>query len=144
MIIKTSINKISGRDGFVALTSAIIIGVILMAVTLSLSFTGFFARFNILETEFKERSFALAEACVDSALLKLALDSGYSGGETISVGDYTCDVIFVAEEATGELTIKTQAEYPQIGAERTVTNLVFVVEETSLDIISWEEVASHT
>ena len=68
-------DKITNQGGFVALTSTVVIAVLLIAVTLSLNLTGFFARFNVLETEYKERSFSLAEACVQTALLKLAADS---------------------------------------------------------------------
>lgn len=136
-------SKVKKQDGFVALTSVVIIAVILMAVTLSLSFTGFYSRFNILTTDYKERSFSLAEACAETALLKLALDTDYAGSETIAVEGHTCEILPISESA-GEITIKTKAYFPASGAERTVTNLVIVAGSANLNIISWEEVPNHT
>lgn len=131
--------KISSRGGYIAITSAVVIAVLLLAITLSLSFTGFVSRFNILNMEYKERSLALAEACADTALLKLAANREYSGEEIISIGNLTC-TIFPVSTSGGQITIKTKASFPENGAEKAVTNLVVTLGRTNLNIISWEEV----
>src|SRR5690348_11814933 len=101
------------NSGFIALTSAIIIAVLILAITLSLSFAGFFARFNVLDSESKERSFALAEACANNARVE-AISGTYSANESISIGPGAADnCTVVSSEAdqpvSGETLIKTQA-----------------------------------
>ena len=69
------------ESGFVALITAIILSFILIIVTTTLNQTSFFTRSILLDSEYKERGAALAEACVDVARLKLANDPLYSGNE---------------------------------------------------------------
>lgn len=130
------------NNGFVALMSAIVIAILLLSITLTLSFTGFFARFNVLDTEYKKLSVSLAEACADTALLKFSQDSAYIGGETIEVGDYECTITSVEEDepVSGQVTILTTASFPTSTPQKAVTNLEVVASESTFDIISWEEV----
>lgn len=58
--------------GFIALISTIIISTILLVVVVAGSMTGFTTRFNMLDAESKQRSAALADACVDVLLFRLA------------------------------------------------------------------------
>lgn len=139
--------KLDYRNGFIAITSAVVIAVLLMSVTLSLSLTGFFARFNILDMEYKERGTSLAESCVEVAMLKLANDRGYRitnpPGEAVSLGGLNCEIFSVGESG-GQITIKTRAYFPQSGTNRTATNIVVVVRTADLGIVSWEEVPIQT
>lgn len=79
------------KNGFIALFSVIIISAILVLTAVTLSFSGFYGRFNILDTESKERSNALADACIDSARLAISTDS-YTLGTTVvvPVGSQSC------------------------------------------------------
>lgn len=131
------------RSGFVALVSVLVIGVLLLAMTFSLSITGFYSRFNVLAVQYKERSLALAEECANIALMKLAADRAYAGDETAVVGSLSCDIRSVTKTAT-EITVRTSASFPQALAEKAVTNLVIVAELSDLDILSWSEVPNHS
>lgn len=122
------------QSGYIALVSTIIISVLLMAVSFATSSSGFFGRFNILNAEFKERSLALAEACVDTALLKLAQNQSYAGNENISMGNDQCSVLPI-ETLSGQKIIKTKAIF-----QSSVTNLKITVQASDLSVISWEEV----
>lgn len=51
--------------------SSIIISAILLVVVVASSMTGFTTRFNMLDAEAKQRSAALADACLDVLLLRL-------------------------------------------------------------------------
>ncbi|MEK7569738.1 MAG: hypothetical protein AAB500_02525 [Patescibacteria group bacterium] len=92
--------------GFIALFSVIIITLVLLVVAVSLNFTGFFSRFNIFDTEKKEQSSALAEACLEDARLELALNSTFTGGGGVTLGTDTCSY---EVESGGEITISAQA-----------------------------------
>lgn len=123
------------QDGFMALMSAIIISILLLAISLTVSLTGFFSRFNIVDSEFKQRSMTLAEACVDAALLNFAKDPSYNpSNESVTIGSDQCKII--AKIVLGaETTFRTQAI-----VNKSYTNLQVTVHTVSLAIIRWEEV----
>mgnify|MGYP001567158670 CR=1 FL=1 len=124
------------KSGYIALTSAIIISVLILSIGLSLSFTGFFSRFNVLDSEYKEKGFALAKACVDKALLKLAQNISYSGNEYIAVGNDQC-LIFPVETLGNQKIVKTKAIF-----QNSVTNLKTIVNSSDFSIVSEEEISS--
>ncbi len=83
--------KTSKEKGFIALFSVVIISFVLLLAVISLTFTGFFSRFNILDSESKERSDELASACIEIARLKIALNNSYTGFDNnVSVGTGIC------------------------------------------------------
>lgn len=67
------------QRGFIALFSVVIVSFILLLITVTLNFSSLFGRFNILDSEFKERSVNLASACVSVARLNIA-QGGYVMG----------------------------------------------------------------
>jgi len=106
------------QEGYIALVSAIIISILLISITITIGMNNFFARFNVLDSESKERSSALAEACVDAVILNLANNSNYNpNNECVSVGDSCpsgtniCAIVSVKKDhpSIGETTIKTKA-----------------------------------
>ena len=122
--------------GFIALMSAIIISVILLLITSTASFSGFYSRFNILDSEFKEHSLALADLCVDQVLLRLATDSTYAGGESVLVNASLCTIIASPNPIANPRTFLLQAIYKDA-----YTNLRISVDVDTLGITSWEEIA---
>ncbi len=120
------------QNGFIALTSAIIISILLIAFSLAVSTTGFFGRFNILDSENKQRSLALAEACGDEALLRLIIQPGYQGDETVTVGGEPCHIFPITSGV--QVTIRPQGSYG--GA---TTNLQTTFNGTDYSLISWQE-----
>ena len=123
------------KKGYIALISSIIISMLMLMISLTLSFTGFFSRINILNAEFKEISLRLAEACVDVALLKLSENQSYQGNENIAINDKQCSILII-EAAGNEKVIKTKANF-----QKAVTNLKIKVNNADLSVISWEELA---
>ena len=116
--------------------SAIIISAILILVATVTSFRGFFGRSNILETEFKERSVAISEACADQALLQFANDIAYGGGPVIISG-YSCTIGKITTSGS-EKTFKTQASF-----QNSYTNLEIKFNTADFSIISWKEIAVY-
>ncbi len=105
-----------------------------MLVATNLSFTGFYGRYNILDSEFKERSSALAEACVDEALLKLTINENYAGNETISFPPTTC---LIGNVSTAGVTknFTTQAIF-----QNSYTNLEVSFNIDTYTVANWNEV----
>jgi len=121
--------------GFMALMSVIIISVILLLIASTLSFSGFSGRLNILDSEYKERSLALADACLDTAILRLATNPAYVGGPPdVSVGSDKCTIRPIISDLTS-FTIETKASY-----QKSITNLKVKISKLDLSIITWQEV----
>ena len=128
------LGKKKNRNGFTALMATIIISVILFLIASTLSMTGFAGRLNILDSEYKERSVALSEACVDVALLKLAGDQTYTGNVSVPVGLDTCNIQSI-DPNINPIIIKTKATF-----QKAVTNLEVKVSKSDLSVVSWQEV----
>lgn len=120
--------------GYIAITSAVIISLLLMAITFALNFSSFFGRFNVFDSQTKEISQALAEACVENTLLKLAQNSSYAGNETITVkSPDTCDILTIETNGSQKI-VKAKATF-----QKTTTNVKVVVNMPGPQIVSWEE-----
>ena len=125
------------QEGYIALVSAIVISILLISITVIIGMNNFFARFNILDSESKERSLALAEGCADEAIFKINEDASYNpSNEVVPVGSDSCTIVSVQADtpSVGETTIKTQATI-----NKSYTNLKVIVNNTDFTITSWSE-----
>ncbi len=104
------------QGGYIALISAIVIALLLLSLALGIGFSSIFGRLNILDSESKERSLALAQACVNIAILDLA--TGTTHANPVAVASATCKIL------SYNPTIKTQA-----CVNRSTTNLQVTVDE---------------
>ena len=127
------------QEGFIALMSAVVISVLLLAITVSLGFSGFFTIFNVLDSESKERSRALAEACADVAMLNLA-QSQPQPTIPVPVGPDHCNIISVQGNVPkpSQTTIQTQA-----CVNKSVTNLRIII-GGDFKVISLEELPNFS
>lgn len=129
---------VSPQGGFIALMSAIIISAVLITTIVTGSLSGFYTRFNILDSELKKRSAALAEACADIVLYKLSEDYGYAGPDmNYVVGGDTCNIFAATNPSGSPREFKVQGMY-----QNSYTNLRVVVDVDALAVISWQEVAN--
>lgn len=123
------------KSGFIAITSVIIISVVLMVLIFTVNYGSFLNRFNILDTASKRTSRALAESCVADARLKAVLDPLYGGDETIQIGNYTCRILPIEDDVPNlQKIIKTDANV--LGAE---TNLRVAISLAGFEVVTWEE-----
>lgn len=127
---------IKSQRGYIALISVIIISAVLIIITFATSFGAFFARFNSLDGEFKKQSAALAEGCIDTALLQLARDPNNTATETFTIGAGVCSIVSIQlnSPASGQVAIKSQAI-----VHNAVTNIAVVASRANLSLVSWEE-----
>lgn len=127
------------QKGYIALMSAVVISVLLIAITVTVGFNEFFTRFNILDSESKERSKSLAEACVDVAILDSAKRIYYGIPKEIPVGPTSADkcMIISSQPAGSETVIKSQAEI-----NKAYTNLKVSIDNWTFSTTSWEECAN--
>lgn len=126
-------NQNKKRKGYAAIVSAILITAFIIVIVAGVSLASFVGRASSLNVTFKEISRALANACVNVALLRLSEDKNYNGGEVVAVGGKNCDIISV--ETVGlQTTITVKGEF-----QNSVTNVRRVVKTADLTIVSWEE-----
>ncbi len=129
-MIKTKYNS-----GFAALISSIILSVVLLLVATNLSLTGFYGRSDILDSELKKRSSVLAEACIDTALLKLSDNPSYTGSESITVqGGDTCNILTL-DPSADPIIINTTSVFRDA-----TTKLEVKVNASDLSVVSWKEI----
>ncbi|MEK7555519.1 MAG: hypothetical protein AAB516_01715 [Patescibacteria group bacterium] len=121
--------------GYLAITTSIILTLIVILVALALGVRVLLARFDTENFESKKISYFLSNSCLETALLKLSAGS-YAGDEIIAVGDYQCEILPI-ETAPSEITVKSQAII-----NNKTTNLKLVVDSYNLETISLEEVQS--
>ena len=119
------------NTGFIALMSAIIISVILLLVTTTLSLNGFYSRSNILDSEMKEKSAWLANACLEKARLILATNPSATGKATIPIG---CDY----EIKTGGIILA----HAVAGNAHTYYRVVVDVNKDAIPINSFTELSA--
>ena len=126
------------QKGYIALISALVISALLVVICVAISATSFFLRFNVLDSEYKERSSELAESCVNIALLHLAQNPSNTATGNVVVGDDSCTIFSVQKDypAAGQTTVQTKAE-----VRHAVTNFKVTV-DVNLSIISWQELPS--
>lgn len=121
--------------GFLALITAIIMSVVLLLLATTLGFTSFSGRFNILDSEMKERSSALADACVDDAILRLANDINYQGDATTTVS--ATDQCY-----TGSIppTVPTKTFQTRGVYSNSYTNLRVTIDTDNFSVVFYEEI----
>lgn len=125
---------LKNNKGFIALMSAIIISAILLIIAVNTSLTGYYNRFNILNSEIKEMSSSIADACLDVAILNFALDSSYSGNENIPVNLNSCYIGPVTTNSTQKI-FNIKGIY-----KNAHTNLKVTVDGLNFFVISVEEI----
>jgi hypothetical protein len=134
-------NDQKNQEGFVAIVSAIVISTLLFVLTLAFSYSGFFARFNVIDMEFKKESVAYAESCVDIARVFIAENASYSAADDeydldgSTTNGNECKIVSVTGSAP--YVIKAQAIY-----KKSTTNIHTEVTRTStgVPISVWKEV----
>ena len=122
------------QKGFIALISILIISAILLIITTTLSLTSFFAQFDMLEHEFKEKSKAHANACVNIAKLRLVQNALAPEVVTISGSD-TCEIESISNSGN-QITLRVHADY-----KNAITRILLTLSTIDGSIVSLQEVS---
>ena len=128
--------------GFIALMSAILISAVLLLIATGGSLSGFYSRTTSLNSEYKERTYALADACVSQTLLALSQNPLYAGTATTTVsGTGVCftGTITKSGKAPDDLyTFKTRS---YLG--NSYTSFLVVAKVVDLSVQSQTELATY-
>lgn len=127
------LNTSRALRGYIALTSAIIISMLIMTIIFSISLAGYFSRSNVLISEYKDASLALAEGCAEKALLKYAEDNSYVGNEIITINPGQCMILPIEISGNNKI-VKTKAV-----VQSATSNIKVIFNGADGTIVSWEE-----
>ncbi len=122
--------------GFIAITTAIILSVVILIIALSLGQSLLISRGNKLDFYLKQSTHFLANSCLDKALLELSKNKSYEGNATTTLASGQECGIFPIETSGSNKIIKARAEINGIA-----TNLKLTVVTATLSTISLEEVS---
>ena len=130
--------KSNFQKGYIAITAAILLSLLILVIAVALGTRSALSRTAALDFSFKKVSLSAARACLDQALLKLALDPNYVGNEVMSLigTSYQCQ-IYPIENLPPNKIIKSRSQVS--GA---TTNLKLTVTASQLSTVSLEEVTN--
>ncbi len=121
------------RTGYIAITTSIILSILILIIAITLGSASLFSRNNNLNFSFKQTGYYVAKSCLDYALLQLALNSSYAGNEIQAVDSYQCAVLAVETAAPNKIIRATST------IQGIATNLKLTVDATTLSTVSLEE-----
>lgn len=122
------------HKGFIALMSAVIISAVLLLIVVSGSLTGFFARSNVFDAELKNRSRAVADACLDQALLLITNNADYADSEYQAFNELdACELAVTGSPSAKDIEI-------QGSSTKAVTNLAATYNAVTRTFTSLQEV----
>lgn len=129
------------QKGFIALTSALIISAVMLLIATGGSLAGFYTRVNSLNSEYKERSFALAEACANQRLTGLAGNPSYTTAGTTTISSTTNGQCFVNTVAILGTPPNDTYQFKVRGIYgNSYTNIMVVARVSDLSITSYTEI----
>lgn len=126
------------QNGFIALISILIIGAVVLAVGIGASLRSIGENKMGLSEKSSDKALSLANLCAETALMKLESVLNYSGGETITIGGDSCDILPV--EGSGNLNRVVKAQSAVSEHTRKVKVEVSAISPI-MQINSWKEMA---
>lgn len=119
--------------GYIAITTSIILSVLILALSVALGSAHLMTRLNAVDYSNKQSSLFIARSCLNYAMLKLADNSLYGGNETINISSYQCTIRTIQTSGLNKI-IESRSQVS--GA---TTNLRLTVNATNLSTVSLEE-----
>lgn len=119
--------------GYIAITTAIILSVIILLVAISLGASNLLTRFNFVAFNNKQTTYFVARSCLSHALLQLVKNISYAGSESVNAGSYQCSIQPIETSGSNKI-IKARSQIN--GA---TTNLKLTVTTATLSTVSLEE-----
>lgn len=88
----TSFPRLPSRPGFVFLIAALVIGIIVSGMAISLVLLGLGAQQSSLTVQQAAQAYENAQTCAERALKSLRADLSYDGGESFALGSGACSI----------------------------------------------------
>lgn len=124
------------QSGLVAITSLLIISVMVLSVAISISLLGLGSAQNSLSYKKGVEALKIAESCIEEGLLRLRDDGNYSGG-TLQVEAGSCTIVVSDVGSNRTLDVTGQVPGPPM-YERSIQVTVRRM-GTSINLLTWQE-----
>ncbi len=119
--------------GVAAMFTIVIIGVAALIMAFTATVLGMGDLEMAYDSQQGEETFSIADACVEEALRRVRLDSGYTG-DTLSLGDGSCII-----SVTGSDPNRTILVTSTIGVYNKAIYVDIVLSGSTITIDSWAE-----
>lgn len=97
-------------NGFIALTSIVILGAVILLVSIGLVLRAIDDAHMTLDEDLSNRARMLVDACAEYALLQLKRNVSYAGNETIVLGGSdSCAIFPIGGSGNEQRTIQTES-----------------------------------
>lgn len=130
--------KTIGSRGTIALIVILIISTLILVIALTIGFLNQGILRSAGQDNQSSKSYYLAQACAETALIKLKQDINYVGDETLNIEDANCQIGTILGSGNENRTIQAWANFQE--QVRKLKIKVSVVNPQT-QIISWQEVA---
>jgi len=95
------------QQGFIAVTSVLVLGTLFLSLTLSATFRAVSDTQMDIARSHGYTAESLAYTCAEHALMYLTRELHYLGNEVLNIGDGQCEAMTITEEIDGTRTIHT-------------------------------------
>ena len=125
-------------SGFIAITPVIVIGAVVLAIAQGIAFrsarqvVGSAGRISAAQASY------MANACAETAIIRLQTILGYAGGETVNADGILCDISAIAGSGGTNRTVMVQAT---VGGYVRKVKVIVAQVSFPLKISSWQEVS---
>lgn len=119
--------------GYIAVTTAIILSIVIMVVAIALGSSNLLTRLNFVAFTNKQTTYFVARSCLSHALFQLIKNISYAGNENVNAGSYQCSIQPIETSGLNKI-IKARAQIN--GA---TTNFKLTVTTATLSTVSLEE-----
>ncbi len=127
----------SKKNGFVTLTSVLIIGAVCLAIAVSILYSSIDSNKSGYVSLLSSQARGIAQACAETALSKLKQDSKYAGGETLTIDTGSCAISSVSGSGASNRTFTASGTVK--GVTRKLSVSVATV-SPQMTLSSWQEV----
>ena len=131
----------TARSGYVYLISVLFVSAIAVSALGSYLLLSIASLENGITFEASSQALENAQTCAEQALMELFLDSGYTGGQTVTLSNGTCDILQPGGFGNTNRTLCTEGIS---GAHTRRIEIVLSQLLPSIQVYSWQEVASIT
>lgn len=124
--------------GYIALISVLIISAVLLLIALGASQFSLGQSTMAIQRNQSLKSYYLAQACAEEALMRLKEDLGYRGEEVLNINGASCQILRIEGSGNKDRIIKTLSN-----AHNQTKKIKIEIERVNpeIEIKSWQEVA---
>lgn len=125
------------NKGYITLMSVLVVGVVGVAIALSLILLGIAASRTGFAIEQSYQAKALAHACAEEALQQIRNSVSYTGSGNVVLGQGSCSYTVTSQGGENRIVVTTATVDSMV---RKVEIIIDAIQPT-IQIVSWQEVA---